>query len=88
MDIDMGSSTPNPGTTSANPGITSENPGTTSPDPGTVQRDHTEFIVRLPFRIQFKQHQTEKIAELEGLKKPYRFLLHLQQEQRLNLFRS
>ena len=34
----------------------------------TEQRKGTEFIVRLPFRIQFKQHQTEKIAELEGLK--------------------
>ena len=34
----------------------------------TEQGKGTEFIVRLPFRIQFKQHQTEKIAELEGLK--------------------
>ena len=28
----------------------------------------TEFIVRLPFRIQAERHHTEKIAELEGLK--------------------
>ena len=28
----------------------------------------TEFIVRLPFRIQAEHHHTEKIAELEGLK--------------------
>ena len=34
----------------------------------TEQGKGTEFIVCLPFRIQFKQHQTEKIAELEGLK--------------------
>ena len=34
----------------------------------TEQGKGTEFIVRLPFRIHFKQHQTEKIAELEGLK--------------------
>ena len=34
----------------------------------TEQGKGTEFIVRLPFRIQFKQHHTEKIAELEGLK--------------------
>ena len=37
MDIDMGGSTPNPGTTSANP-------GTTSLDPGTVQRDPAEVM--------------------------------------------
>ena len=34
----------------------------------TEQGKGTEFIVRLPFRIHFKQHHTEKIAELEGLK--------------------
>ena len=34
----------------------------------TEQGKGTEFIVRLPFRIQAKQHHTEKIAELEGLK--------------------
>ena len=34
----------------------------------TEQGKGTEFIVCLPFRIQFKQHHTEKIAELEGLK--------------------
>ena len=34
----------------------------------TEQGKGTEFIVRLPFRIQYKQHNTEKIAELEGLK--------------------
>ena len=34
----------------------------------TEQGKGTEFIVRLPFRIQYKQHHTEKIAELEGLK--------------------
>ncbi len=34
----------------------------------TEQGKGTGFIVRLPFRIQFKQHHTEKIAELEGLK--------------------
>ena len=34
----------------------------------TEQDKGTEFIVRLPFRIQAKQHHTEKIAELEGLK--------------------
>ena len=28
----------------------------------------TEFIVRLPFRIQAEHHHTVKIAELEGLK--------------------
>ena len=28
----------------------------------------TEFIVRLPFRIQPEHHHVEKIAELEGLK--------------------
>ena len=34
----------------------------------TEQGKGTEFIVRLPFRIQSEQHHTEKIAELEGLK--------------------
>ena len=34
----------------------------------TAQGKGTEFIVRLPFRIQAEQHHTEKIAELEGLK--------------------
>ena len=34
----------------------------------TEQGKGTEFIVRLPFRIQAEQHHTEKIAELEGLK--------------------
>ena len=34
----------------------------------TEQDKGTEFIVRLPFRIQAEQHHTEKIAELEGLK--------------------
>ncbi len=34
----------------------------------TVQGKGTEFIVRLPLRIQPKQHTIEKIAELEGLK--------------------
>ena len=34
----------------------------------TEQGKGTEFIVRLPFRIQPKHHRTEKIAELEGLK--------------------
>ena len=34
----------------------------------TEQGKGTEFIVRLPFRIQPEQHHTEKIAELEGLK--------------------
>ena len=30
----------------------------------TEQGKGTEFIVRLPFRIQSEQHHTEKIAEL------------------------
>ena len=34
----------------------------------TAQGKGTEFIVRLPFRIQPEQHCIEKIAELEGLK--------------------
>ena len=34
----------------------------------TEQGKGTEFIVRLPFRIQSKPHHTEKITELEGLK--------------------
>ena len=34
----------------------------------TEQGKGTEFIARLPFRIQPEQHHTEKIAELEGLK--------------------
>ena len=34
----------------------------------TAQGKGTEFIVRLPFRIQPEQHRIEKIAELEGLK--------------------
>ena len=34
----------------------------------TEQGKGTEFIVRLPFRLQPEQHHTEKIAELEGLK--------------------
>ena len=34
----------------------------------TEQGKGTEFIVRLPFRIQSKHHRIEKIAELEGLK--------------------
>ena len=34
----------------------------------TVQGKGTEFIVRLPLRIQPEQHTIEKIAELEGLK--------------------
>ena len=34
----------------------------------TEQGKGTEFIVRLPFRIQPEHHHTEKIAELEGLK--------------------
>ena len=34
----------------------------------TEQGKGTEFIVRLPFRIQPEYHRTEKIAELEGLK--------------------
>ena len=34
----------------------------------TEQGKGTEFIVRLPFRIQPKHHSIEKIAELEGLK--------------------
>ena len=34
----------------------------------TEQGKGTEFIVRLPFRIQAERHHTEKIAELEGLK--------------------
>ena len=34
----------------------------------TEQGKGTEFIVRLPFRIQPEQHRIEKIAELEGLK--------------------
>ena len=34
----------------------------------TEQGKGTEFIVRLPFRIQPEQHHIEKIAELEGLK--------------------
>ena len=37
-------------------------------DVQTEQDKGTEFIVRLPFRIQAEQHHTEKIAELEGLK--------------------
>ena len=34
----------------------------------TEQGKGTEFIVRLPLRIQPEHHRTEKIAELEGLK--------------------
>ena len=34
----------------------------------TEQGKGTEFIVRLPFRIQPEHYRTEKIAELEGLK--------------------
>ena len=34
----------------------------------TEQGKGTEFIVRLPFRIQPENHRVEKIAELEGLK--------------------
>ena len=34
----------------------------------TEQGKGTEFIVRLPFRIQPEQHHIERIAELEGLK--------------------
>ena len=34
----------------------------------TEQGKGTEFIVRLPFRLQSEKHHTEKIAELEGLK--------------------
>ena len=34
----------------------------------TEQGKGTEFIVRLPFRIQSEHHRIEKIAELEGLK--------------------
>ena len=34
----------------------------------TEQGKGTEFIVRLPFRIQPEHHRIEKIAELEGLK--------------------
>ena len=34
----------------------------------TEQGKGTEFIVRLPFRLQSEQHHTEKLAELEGLK--------------------
>ena len=34
----------------------------------TEQGKGTEFIVRLPFRIQPENHRIEKIAELEGLK--------------------
>ncbi len=34
----------------------------------TEQRKGTEFIVRLPFRIQSETHRVEKIAALEGLK--------------------
>ncbi len=34
----------------------------------TEQGKGTEFIVRLPLRIQPEQHRVEKIAELEGLK--------------------
>ena len=34
----------------------------------TEQGKGTEFIVRLPFRIQPEHHRTEKIVELEGLK--------------------
>ena len=34
----------------------------------TVQGKGTEFIVRLPLRLQPKHHTIEKIAELEGLK--------------------
>ena len=34
----------------------------------TEQRKGTEFIVRLPFRIQPETHRVEKIAALEGLK--------------------
>ena len=34
----------------------------------TAQGKGTEFIVRLPFRIQSKHQRIEKIAELEGLK--------------------
>ena len=34
----------------------------------TAQGKGTEFVVRLPFRIQPEQHRIEKIAELEGLK--------------------
>ena len=34
----------------------------------TEQGKGTEFIVRLPFRLQYEKHHTEKIAELEGLK--------------------
>ena len=34
----------------------------------TEQGKGTEFIVRLPLRIQSKHHRVEKIAELEGLK--------------------
>ena len=34
----------------------------------TEQGKGTEFIVRLPFRIQSEHQRIEKIAELEGLK--------------------
>ena len=34
----------------------------------TEQGKGTEFIVRLPFRLQSEKHHTEKLAELEGLK--------------------
>ena len=34
----------------------------------TEQGKGTEFIVRLPFRLQSEHHRIEKIAELEGLK--------------------
>ena len=34
----------------------------------TEQGKGTEFIVRLPLRVQSKHHRVEKIAELEGLK--------------------
>ena len=34
----------------------------------TEQGKGTEFIVRLPFRVQPENHRVEKIAELEGLK--------------------
>ena len=34
----------------------------------TEQGKGTEFIVRLPLRIQSEHHRIEKIAELEGLK--------------------
>ena len=34
----------------------------------TEQGKGTEFIIRLPLRIQPENHRIEKIAELEGLK--------------------